>query len=397
MAAEEFNPATEQDADGISLLDLVLVVAENHRILILVPLAAGLVALGISFLIPPTFTATTRILPPAQQQANAAALVTAQVGALAGVVGGAAGIKNPADQYVGLLKSHSVYDAIIQRFKLRELYDQRYIEDTRRELEKQSKVSAGVKDGIISIEVDDRDPKRAADMANAFVQELRNLSKTLAITEAAQRRLFFEAQLTQAKDNLTKSELTLRGSAVSEATLRTVPQSALEALVRLKAQITTQEIKLASMRTFMTDSNPEFRLAIQELVALRGELSKAEQSNTSKATGEGVEYIAKYRDFRYHETLFELMAKQYELARLDEAREGALIQVVDAAVPPEKKSRPKKALISSLSALAALLVAVLFVLLRQGLRRIADEPRAAGQMARLRALLRRDPRKLHPR
>lgn len=377
---------TEQASDEISLIDLALVFAENLRLLILVPLAAGLVALGISFLIPPTYTATTRILPPTQQQSTSAALA-AQLGSLAGLVGGAAGLKNPADQYVALLKSRSVYDAIIQRFDLRKLYDERYIEDARKELEKQSKVSAGVKDGIISIEVDDRDPKRAADMANAFVEELRNLSKTLAITEAAQRRLFFEGQLKQSKDDLTKSEFALRGSNVSEATLRTVPQAALEALARLKAQITVQEIKLASMRTFMTDSNPEFRLAMQELGALRTQLSKAEQGNTSKAAGDGAEYIAKYRDFKYHETLFELMAKQYELARLDEAREGAVIQVVDTAKPPERKSRPAKALIAVVTTLAAFFLTLIAVFVRQALRNMAGQPDSADKLARLRRLI----------
>jgi tyrosine-protein kinase Etk/Wzc len=375
-----------QEVDEVGLLDFALVLAENLRLLLIAPLTTGAVALGITFLIPPTYTATTRILPPAQQQSTSAVLA-AQLGSLAGLIGGAGALKNPADQYVALLKSRSVYDAIIQRFNLRELYDERYIEDARKELEKRTRVSAGIKDGIVSIDAEDRDPKRAADMANAFVEELRNLSKTLAIGEAAQRRLFFEAQLNQAKDNLTKSELALRGSAVSEATLRTVPQSALEALARLKAQITAQEIRVASLRTFMTDSNPEFRLAIQELAALRSELSKAEKSNTSKATGEGVEYIAKYRDFKYHETLFELMAKQFELARLDEAREGAVIQVVDQAQAPERKSKPRNALITVLCALAAFFVVVVFVLLRQVLRNMAGEPESAERLGRLRRLL----------
>jgi uncharacterized protein involved in exopolysaccharide biosynthesis len=377
---------TEQDTDEISLLDLALVLAENWRTLVFAPLAAGLVALGIAFLIPPTFTAVTRILPPAQQQSSSAVLA-AQLGSLTGLVGGAAGLKNPADQYVALLKSRSVYDAIIQRFKLKELYEASYLEDARKELEQRTKVSAGAKDGIIAIEVDDHDPKRAADMANAFVEELRNLTKTLAITEAAQRRLFFEEQLTQAKDNLTKSEVALQGSSVSESTLRTVPQSALEALARLKAQITVQEIKLASMRTFMTDANPEFRVGIQELAALRTELSKAEQSSPAKSVGNGAEYIAKYRDFKYHETLFELMAKQYELARLDEAREGAVIQVVDVAQPPERKSKPKKSLIAVVTTLAVLIVAVLLVFARQAFRNMAGQPESADKLGRLRRLL----------
>jgi len=378
-------PANPDD-DEISLLDVALVLAENWRTLVLVPLGAGLLALGISFLIQPTFTAVTRILPPVQQQGASAALA-AQLGSLAGLVGPAAGIKNPADQYVALLKSRSVYDAIIQRFELKELYEATYLEDARKEVEQRSKVSAGVKDGIIAIEVEDHDPNRAAAMANAFVEELRNLTKTLAITEAAQRRLFFEEQLTQAKDNLTKSEVALQGSSVSESTLRTVPQSALEALARLKAQITAQEIKLASMRTFMTDANPEFRLGIQELAALRTELSKAEQSSPAKAAGNGAEYIAKYRDFKYHETLFELMAKQYELARLDEAREGAVIQVVDAALPPERRSKPKKALITVLTTLAMFFVTVLLVFVRQAFRNMAGQSESAEKLGRLRRLL----------
>jgi uncharacterized protein involved in exopolysaccharide biosynthesis len=375
------------DDDEISLLDVALVLAENWRTLVLVPLGAGLLALGISFLIQPTFTATTRILPPAQQQSTSAALA-AQLGSLAGLVGGASGLKNPADQYVALLKSRSVFDAIVQRFDLKELYEAMYLEDARKALEQRTRVMAGVKDGIISIEVDDHDPKRAAAIANAFVEELRNLTKTLAISEAAQRRLFFEEQLAQAKDNLTTSEIALQGSGVSEATLRTVPQSALEALARLKAQITAQEIKLASMRTFMTDAHPEYRLAIQELFALRTELSKAEQSNPVKAVGNGVEYIAKYRDFKYHETLFELMAKQYELARLDEAREGAVIQVVDAAQPPERKSKPKKAQIAVITTLAMFLLTLLAVFGRHALRNVATNPESAGKLDRLRQLLR---------
>jgi uncharacterized protein involved in exopolysaccharide biosynthesis len=315
------------------------------------------------------------------------AALAAQLGPIAGIVGSAAGIKNPADQYVALLRSRSVYDALIQRFNLKELYQKHYLEDTRRELDNRSRISVGAKDGIISIEVDDQDPQRAAELANAFVDELRNLSKTFAITEAAQRRLFFENQLKQARDNLAKAEVALRGSGVSEAALKTVPQSALEVLARLRAQVTAQEIKLASMRTYMTDVHPEFKLALEELAALRSQLFKAEQSN-SKADGDGAQYIAKYRDFKYQETLFELMAKQYEIARLDEAREGAVVQVVDAAIPPEHKSKPKKALIAVVTMLASFFAVVVGVLVRQGLRNAAKEPEYAEKLTRLRRLLR---------
>jgi uncharacterized protein involved in exopolysaccharide biosynthesis len=385
MEEAKAAPGTDE-TDEISLLDIALVFAENWRVLVILPLAAGLVALGISFLIPPTYTAVTRILPPVQQQSTSAALA-AQLSSLAGLVGPAAGIKNPADQYVALIKSRTVFDAMIKRFKLKDLYEVRYLDDARKELENRTRVAAGVKDGLVSIEVDDHDPERAAGMANAFVEELRNLSKTLAITEAGQRRLFFEEQLMQAKDNLTNSEIALQASGVSEAALRTLPQSALESLARLKAQITAQEIKLASMRTFMTDSNPEFRLAVRELAALRDELAKSEKSSPVKALNNGAEYITKYRDFKYHETLFELMAKQYEFARLDEAREGAVIQVVDVAQPPERKSKPKKALITVVATLAVFFVTVLLVFVRQAFRNLAGHPESAEKVRHLHRLL----------
>jgi len=379
--------SAEPDAGEISLIDLALILAENLRLLIVVPLAAGLVSLGIAFLIPPTFSATTRVLPPTQQQ-GAAAAMAAQLGSLAGLVGGAAGIKNPADQYAALLRSFAVYDAIIRRFNLRDLYGARYIEDARRALDKRTLISVGAKDSIISIEVDDNDPKQAAAMANAFVEELRNLSNTLAVTESAQRRLFFELQLKQAKENLTQAEVALRSSGVSAATLKTVPQSALESLARLKAQITVQEVKLSSMRSFMTDSNPEFRLATQELTALRSALASAEKSDSVKAGSAGADYIAMYRNFKYNETLFELMARQYELARLDEAREGAIIQVVDIAKPPERKSKPRRGLIALLTTITVFMLIVFSIVTRHALSSAGESNETAEKLARLWRLLR---------
>ena len=383
----EVAPVNHGGEDEIGLLDLALLLAENLRILILVPLTAGFAALGIGYLITPTFTATTRILPPVQQQSAAAALA-AQFGALGGLAGAAAGITSPADQYIALLRSGPVLDAMVERFKLKDPAKVQFTADLRTSMQGRTKISAGVKNGIIAIEVDDPDPKRAADMANAYVEELRNLMRTLAVTEPAQRRLFFDTQLKQTKDNLTKSEIALRGSGISEATLKTVPQSALEALARIRAQITVQEIKLATMRASMTDSNPAFQVAVQELAALRTELSKAEQSNTGKAIGDGAEYIAKFRDFKYHETLFDLMAKQYEHARLDEAREGTVIQVLDAAYPPERKSRPQKAVNAVLTTLGMFFVTIIFIFIRHAFRNMVKDGRSAEKLGRLRQLLR---------
>lgn len=367
--------------DEISLLDLLQVVADNLRLLVLAPLAAGLVALGISFVIPPTFTATTKFMPPQQQQSAAASMLQS-LGALGGLAGAASGLKNPADQYVAFLKSRSVQDALIERFKLTERYDQQYRQDTRTELDKNTRISSG-KDGLITVEVDDKDREFAAQLANAHVEELGRLLNRLAVTEAQQRRLFFEKQLAGAKDNLVKAEQALKASGVNSSALKTSPQAAVEGLAKLKAAITAQEVKLASMRGYLTEAAPDFKQAQTELFALRGQLVRAEKEEPVSAGGG--DYISKFREFKYHETLFELFSKQYEIARVDESREGAVIQVVDTAQPPEKKSKPKRAMVAVVTTLAVGFALLLLVFVRQALRGAAQTPESAEKLSRLRS------------
>ena len=385
MAMNEAN-TIEQDEDEISLLDLLQVVVENLRLLVLSPLVIGLLALGYTFTITPTFTATTKFMPP-QQQASGAASLLASLGSLGGLAGAASGIKNPADQYVAFLKSRSVEDALIDRFKLTERYEQNLKTDTRATLDGVARASSG-KDGLITIEVDDKDPVFAAELANAHVDELGHLLKRLAVTEAQQRRVFFEKQLASAKDNLVKAEQALKSSGVSSDTLKSDPKAAVEGLARLKAGITAQEIKLASMRGYLSESAPDFKQAQTELGAMRAQVARAEEQQPSGAAG-GSDYITKYRDFKYQETLFELFAKQYEIARVDESREGAVIQVVDTALPPERKSKPKKAMIAAVATLASGFALLLFVFVRHALRNAAVDPETAQKLTLLRQSWRR--------
>ena len=367
--------------DEISLLDLLQVVADNLRLLVLGPLAAGLLALGITFAIPPTYTATTKFMPPQQQQSGAAAMLQS-LGALGGLAGAAGGIKNPADQYVAFLKSRSVQDALVDRFKLTERYETKFNEDARKELSANAQISSG-KDGLITIDASDKDPSFAAELANAHVEELGKLLSRLAVTEAQQRRVFFEKQLTNAKNNLVKAEQALKASGVNSSALKASPTAAVEGLAKLKASITAQEIKLASMRGYLTESAPDFRQAQTELSAMRGQMARAEKEEPASG-GKDSDYIAKFRDFKYHETLFELFAKQYEMARVDESREGAIIQVVDIAQPPERKSKPKKALIALMTTLAVGFALLLFIFIRQAMRGAAQTPESAEKMTRLR-------------
>ena len=394
MAEDTQNPTgAPDDGDEISLLDLAQVVVENLRLLVMGSVGAGLVALAVAFLITPTFTATTRIMPP-QQQASGAASLLQSLGALGGLAGAAGGIKNPTDQYIAFLKSRSLQDALIERLKLTDRYDQKYLSDTRLALDQHVRASSG-KDGLITIEADDTDPVFAAQLANAHVEELGSLMKRLAVTEAQQRRVFFEKQLASAKDNLVRAERALKATGISVDTLKSDPKSALEGVARLKAAITAQEIKLASMRGYLADTAPAFKQALNELAAMRAQLQSAKsqdiaQDQSSALTGTqpsgaGADYIERYREFKYQETLFELFAKQYEIARVDEAREGAVIQVVDVAVAPDRKSKPKKGLIGLLATLAAGFALLLFVFVRHAYRNAAHTPDTAEKLARLRS------------
>lgn len=385
------------DEDEISLLDLLQVVVENLRLLILGPLAAGLVALGVSFVIAPTFTASVKFMLPQQQQSAAAGLLQS-LGSLGGLAGAASGIKKPSDQYIAFLKSRSVQDALIERFSLLDRFEAKYKEDARNALIGMVRATAG-KDGLISVEVDDKDPQFAADLANAHVEELHKLLARLAVTEAQQRRVFFEKQLDLAKTNLVKAEQALKSSGVNSSSLKANPTAAVAGMASLKAALTAQEIKVANMRGYLTETSPLFKQAQNELMVLRQQISKAEaqdgtksadlSSGVSGTSGAESDYIGRYRDFKYHETLFELMAKQYEIARVDESREGAVIQVVDPALPPERKSKPQKALVAIITTLATGFALLLWVFVRQALRNASKDGETSQKLKQLHAAWRR--------
>ena len=222
---------------------------ENLRLLVLGPLVVGLLALGIAFAIAPTFTATTRFMPPQQQQSGAAMMLQS-LGALGGLAGAAAGLKNPNDQYVAFLKSETIANAMLDRFKLVERYQSDFKVDARKRLAAASNITAG-KDGLISVEVDDEDPAFAAELANAYVDELDKLTSRLAVTEAQQRRAFFERQLAETKSKLVKAEQSLKTSGIDASALKANPEAAVKAVAELQAQIAAQEIKLGSMRGYL--------------------------------------------------------------------------------------------------------------------------------------------------
>lgn len=386
LAGGESGMAALSEDDGIDLLDLLQVVADNLRLLVIGPLVAGVIALGVTFVIPPTYTATASFLPPQQQQGMASSLLQS-LGAIGGLAGAASGLKNPTDQYLSFLKSNAVEDELIRRFDLMARYDVKFRSDARKNLEKNTRIMAG-KDNIVTVAFDDRDPEFSARLANAYPEELTRLLGRLAVTEAQQRRVFFGKQLDTTKNNLIRAEQTLAATGVSVATLNANPVTALEGPARLRAQVTAQEVKLASMRSYLAEGAPEFRQAQAELAALRKELSRAETVQPAANAGSN-DYIAKFRDFKYQETLFELFSRQYELARVDESREGAMVQVVDAAQAPERKSKPAKAMTAVVVTAAALFLLLVFVFARNAWRNALASRSSAVRVERLKTAWRR--------
>ena len=387
MPTQEPTNGDSAQEQNLRLLDLAIPMVENLRLLVIGPLVAAAAALALTFAVKPTFTARTSLLPPQQQQQNAASIALASLGALSSVAGAASNLRTPADQYLALLQSEVISDRLIDEFKLIQVYDEDYRVEARRELAKRSHMSVGKKDGLITIEVEDKSPERAAALAARYVEELRKLTSRLALTEAQQRRAFFARQIEETRDKLTQAQLSLQASGYSAGALRAEPRAAAEAYARTKAEATAAEVRLQALRRNLADNTPEVQQQLATLATLKAQIARLEGSSD---VVQGPDYVAKYREFKYQETLFEMLARQFELARLDEAREGALIQVVDTAAVPEKKSWPKRGIITAAAAAAAWLLLTLFVIRRHRWRESAGDPAVATQMLRLRAALRRE-------
>lgn len=386
----------EADRAG-EVLDFLITLARHKIAVVVFPFVVAAAAAGVSLVMTPIYSATARVLPPQQSQ-GAAAMLLGQLGAVGGALGGAAGMKNPGEMYVGMLRSRTVSDRLIERFKLNDRYQATSMTDARSVLARVSGVALG-KDGIITIDVDDPDPKTAADLANGFVQELERLTEGLALSEASQRRLFLERQLKHAKDNLADAEVKMRKIQERTGLIRLEEQgkAVIEAVAMVRAQIAAKEVQISAARTFATEQNPEIVRARQELAGLREQLRRLERDNrvsdasvfvpTDKVPEVGLDYVRGLREVKYHETVFELLAKQFELARLDEAKDATVVQVIDAAVPPDRRSSPKRGLIVIVSFFAAVLVGIAWAVLQEARRRASSAPENADRMRQLRAHL----------
>jgi uncharacterized protein involved in exopolysaccharide biosynthesis len=395
---EEKVAGTEPEVAGgrnkADLIELLLALARGKKAILKVTITAALLATIVSFLLPKTYTATSTILPPQQKQ-SALNSMLGQIGAIAGLSGGDLGLRNPDDVFVAMLTSRTIGDNLINRFDLQKAYRVKRYQDAEKKLRQNSEVIA-TKEGLISISVTDRDPKRAAEIANAYVQQLYNVNQNLAITEASQRRLFYEQQIKAEQRQLSSAELAL--TQVQEKSGLLQPEAQARAIIGgiadLRAQVATHEVQLRTMRSYATENNPELQRAETELAGMRGQLAKLEHSNAAAGNGNlaiparqmpeaELEYLRRSREVKYHEALYDFLGKQLEAARIDEGQNAILVQVVDTAVAPESKSGPKRLLIVLVSTTAVFLVACLAVLLIEALRRKHQDPSQGPRLALL--------------
>jgi len=373
------TPTGELDDDegpAIGLTELLTWIGEGKRLIATVTVIAAVAAAGISMLLPKTYTAHATMLAPGSQQQSGSAAALAALGSLGGIVGASA--KSPDELYVALLKSDSVQRALAERFDLMTRYDVKNYETLRKELPKYIRVASDKKSGLISVDVDDEEPKFAADLANAHAGEITKVLGRLAVSEAQLRRVFFAKQLNETKENLIKAEQNLR--TVQEKSGVIVLDKQAEALIssaaQLRALIAEREVQLKVLRTSATDQNPDVIRLNSELRAMRVELARMESRQggadgsavdipVGKLPEAGIEYVRARRELKLQETLLETMIRQFEAAKLDEAKEGPALQVVDVALPPDRKSKPSVMLITLACTALGLLLSTGFVVMRR--------------------------------
>ncbi len=380
------NQEVLEDQSEIDLIDILTAVGEEKFWIAGIAFVVTLVGLVVSLLLTPIYTARTSLLPP-QQSVGASSAISASLGALAGL-GGLS--KTPEEMYVKFIKSESVERAIDTRFKLQSRYELKNSDDLRKKLDTTVRATVDRKSTLINLDVDDADPQFAAELANAYVEELRKLLSRVAVTEAQQRRIFFEQQMSEAKDALVKAEFAVKKSQDSGGlvSVDAQTQALISAAAQLRGQIVVKEVQLQALRSSAGPENPELRRVLAELQSLRSQLGKMEggseaRPSSAKDATEGLQNVRLFRELKYQEAVYAAMLQQFHLAKADEAKDAPLIQQIDVAKPPQRKSKPSRALVVVGFAMAGLFLGFLIAFGRRFVRQANADSASAVQFKRL--------------
>lgn len=365
-----------------NLLEIFLVIASHKKFIIIFSFVTAVAAVILSLLMPNIYSATSRVLPPQKEQGAGLSALLGQMGGMAGLAAGSLG--GGSDLYVGILKSRSVSDAVIKRLQLTKVYGVESVDDARNILDKAVRAQAG-KDGIINISVENKDPKMAAMIANTVVDELGRVSVRLNLSKVGGERTFLEKRLAVVVEDLRKAEEDLKEFSKKHQVVQVDAQAkaSIEGVARLKAEIASKEVELAALRSYQTDTSLEvkaLRNSIGRLKAQLGSLASASGGGSGlpsigSVPGIGLEYARKMRELKTQEAVFEQLTKQHELAKLSEAKDTSSLQVLDEAVVPLKKIKPRRSLIVIVSTFVGFILSVAIAFLRDSLQNLSDEER----------------------
>lgn len=373
----------QNNQQEMNLLELLHILVKRKILIVAVTSVAAFVSLAYSLSLPNIYSATAKILPPQKEGGGGLSALLGQAGAgLAGLATG--NLSGGADLYVGILKSRSVGDAVIKRLNLAQIYKKKSVAETRGALAAAVKFEAG-KDGIISITSEDKDPKLTAQLANAFVEEMERTTIRLNLSKAGSERVFLEKRLELVTKDLKAAEETLKQYSQSNKIVQVEEQAkaSIEGIARLRADLAAREVQLSVLRSKQTEESPEVKAMVSGINRVKSEIARLSGSNGGSqgipsfgdVPGVGLEYARRMRELKTQEAIFEQLTKQYEMAKLSEAKDSSSFQVLDEAVVPIYKSRPARAMIIITMTAAAFAVAVVIAFVLEFLERMSEENR----------------------
>jgi tyrosine-protein kinase Etk/Wzc len=398
-ADPELKGAPRFDEDEVNLIDYAAVVW-RHRWLIgglcLIALVATLV---VSISMPKVYESTATVLAPKE---GAGSGLLGGLAAASGLLQQVPGLSVPSltpnrDLIVSVLKSRTVAQAVVERFRLQERYRARYLEDAIKGLQGRTDIRVS-REGVISVKVEDTDPQLAAQMANFYVEQLDTLVARFGTGEAGRQRVFLTEQLARAKTDLEGAEQVLRRFQERNKAIALQEQTrgAIEAAARLKGEIMASEVQLQVMRNFATEANPEMvalRRRLEEMKRQLGQMQYGDDASRlqSPAPGRdrrdftvpfpkvpevGLELARLTRDVKVQETLVTLLTQQVEQARLAEARDVPVVQVLDRAVPAERHSKPRLRLNLAIAGVTSLFTGIFLAFFIEYLGNLSRRTRA---------------------
>lgn len=373
--------------DEINLLEYLLVIVKYKKMIFYSCGIAFVLSCLVSLLLPNIYTATTMILPP-QQEKGGLGTMLGGVGDLAALAGVSLG-RHSGELYIAMLKSRTMSDAVIDRFNLMERYEWKFRSNAYKALKKKVNVSLEEKGGLITISVEDKNPQMAADIAKSYVEELKNLNIKINLSSAGRQRQFLEKRLAVVKNDLTQAEERLKVFQEQNKAIRIDDQATaiIEAIAQLKGELAGKEVELGVLLSSHTEKNPQVMALHEAISQIKGQIHKLERSSSGKNGSEdifittsdvpemGVQYARLLREFKVQETIYELLTKQYEVAKIEEAKNTSTIEIIDPAVVPDRKSKPKRSMIVVFMTFAVGFVAVIVAFIKEYGSRMEEKDR----------------------